>query len=234
MDEDRQPVDGRRGDALNGRAPDAPAGDDPAFEPLPPSLRERLDRCANDWLNECDARRAIPGRGSRVRRSLPWLAALCGVLLAAGAGWPLLAEIDTTAGAADGLEQWRAERARQRILASAGALHWAWHGAAGRGACDIVWQPAEQRGVLRLRGFAPNDPARAQYQLWIFDAARDERYPVDGGVFDVPAGHDEVLVTVRPAVPVTRVAAFAVTVERPGGVVVSDREKVVAFASAGT
>lgn len=155
------------------------------------------------------------------------------VVLVSSAGWPLLADLGTTASATS-FGQWRAERARRSILESSGAVHWAWHGAAGNGACDIVWQPAEQRGVLRLRGFVPNDPARAQYQLWIFDAARDDRYPVDGGVFDVPAGHDEVLVTVRPAVPVGRVAAFAVTVERPGGVVVSDREKVVAFASAGT
>ena len=162
------------------------------------------------------------------------LAALAGVLLAVAAGWSLLAGSEATVAATSGIEQWRAERARQRILASSGAVHWAWHGASGSGTCDIVWQPAEQRGVLRLRGFVPNDPARAQYQLWIFDAARDDRYPVDGGVFDVPAGQDEVLVTVRPAVPVARVAAFAVTVERPGGVVVSDREKVVAFASAGT
>ena len=234
MDEDRQPVGDRRGDPLNGRATGAPAGDEPAVEPLPAALRERLDRCASDWVDECARRRAAPGGRSRVRRTLPLLAALAGVLLAVAAGWSLLAGSEATVAATSGIEQWRAERARQRILASSGAVHWAWHGASGSGTCDIVWQPAEQRGVLRLRGFVPNDPARAQYQLWIFDAARDDRYPVDGGVFDVPAGQDEVLVTVRPAVPVARVAAFAVTVERPGGVVVSDREKVVAFASAGT
>jgi hypothetical protein len=33
--------------------------------------------------------------------------------------------------------------------------------------------------------------------------------------------------------PVSRPVAFAITVERSGGVVVSDREKVVAFARAG-
>lgn len=234
MDEDRQSVGDRGGDALTGRVPAAPAGDDPAIEPLPPALRERLDRCASDWLDECARRHAAPRRSPRARRSLPWLAGLSGALLAVPAAWLLLAGPETTASATGDFGQWRAERARRSMLASSGAVHWAWHGAAGAGACDIVWQPAEQRGVLRLRGFVPNDPARAQYQLWIFDAARDDRYPVDGGVFDVPAGHDEVLVTVRPAVPVGRVAAFAVTVERPGGVVVSEREQVVAFATAGT
>jgi hypothetical protein len=43
-------------------------------------------------------------------------------------------------------------------------------------------------GVMRLRGLLANDPAVAQYQLWIFDAERDDRFPVDGGVFDVPPG----------------------------------------------
>ena len=43
---------------------------------------------------------------------------------------------------------------------------------------------------MRFRGLAANNPTQIQYQLWMFDAERDERYPVDGGVFDVPAGGD--------------------------------------------
>jgi anti-sigma-K factor RskA len=80
----------------------------------------------------------------------------------------------------------------------------------------------------------PNDPERAQYQLWIFDAARDDRYPIDGGVFDVPPGRNELIVPMHPTLPVARAVAFAITVEPPGGVVVSNREKVVAFAKAGS
>jgi len=57
--------------------------------------------------------------------------------------------------------------------------------------------PADPARFLRLKGYVANDPAGAQYQLWIFDAARDDRYPVDGGVFDVPAGRDEVLIPVH-------------------------------------
>ena len=66
------------------------------------------------------------------------------------------------------------------------------------------------------------------------DAARDERYPVDGGVFDVPPGRSEVIVPVHASRHVSRVAAFSVTVEQPGGAVVSARDKVVAFARGGT
>ena len=78
-------------------------------------------------------------------------------------------------------------------------------------------------------GLAANDPARAQYQLWIFDGARDQAHPVDGGVFDVRSG--DVVVPIHAAVKVFSPRLFAVTVERPGGVVVSKRERIVLTAS---
>jgi anti-sigma-K factor RskA len=92
---------------------------------------------------------------------------------------------------------------------------------------DVVWDPATQRGFLHFAGLAPNDPALHQYQIWIFDAGRDQRYPVDGGVFDVPANAGEVVIPIRASLMVRKPAAFAVTVEKPGGVVVSGREHVV-------
>jgi hypothetical protein len=94
---------------------------------------------------------------------------------------------------------------------------------------DVVWDPATQRGFLHFAGLAPNDPAVHQYQIWIFDAGRDKRYPVDGGVFDVPANAGEVVIPIRASLMVRKPAAFAVTVEKPGGVVVSGREHVVAL-----
>ena len=98
---------------------------------------------------------------------------------------------------------------------------------------DVVWDPATQRGYLHFAGLAPNDPAKHQYQLWIFDGARDQRYPVDGGVFDVPANQSEVVIPIRAALMVHKPAAFAVTIEKPGGVVVSGREHVVVLGAAG-
>jgi hypothetical protein len=103
------------------------------------------------------------------------------------------------------------------------------HGVSG----DVVWDPATQRGFVRLAGLAPNDPSIHQYQLWIFDAGRDKRYPVDGGVFDIPANAAEVVLPIRAALPVLSPKAFAVTIEKPGGVVVSGREHVVALGAAG-
>ena len=98
---------------------------------------------------------------------------------------------------------------------------------------DVVWDPATQRGFLHFAGLAPNDPAVHQYQLWIFDGGRDKRYPVDGGVFDIPANEAEVVIPIHAALPVLSAKAFAVTIEKPGGVVVSGREHVVVLGSAG-
>jgi Anti-sigma-K factor rskA len=98
---------------------------------------------------------------------------------------------------------------------------------------DVVWDPVTQRGFLHFAGLAANDPAVHQYQIWIFDAGRDKRYPVDGGVFDVPANTAEVVIPIRAALMVRKPAAFAVTVEKPGGVVVSGREHVVALGAIG-
>jgi hypothetical protein len=98
---------------------------------------------------------------------------------------------------------------------------------------DVVWHSARQEGVMRFVGLTPNVGRRWQYQLWIFDRARDQRYPVDGGVFDVPPGAGEVLVPISAKVRVTEATMFAVTVEAPGGVVVSTRERLALIAQAG-
>ncbi len=95
---------------------------------------------------------------------------------------------------------------------------------------DVVWSDRAQRGVMRLAGLQPNDRRRWQYQLWIFDRTRDQKYPVDGGVFDVPAGQREVLVPIDARVPVGDAVMFAITVEPAGGVVVSTRERIAMLA----
>ena len=98
---------------------------------------------------------------------------------------------------------------------------------------DVVWDPTTQTGFIRFVGLSPNDPQVHQYQIWIFDAERDKRFPVDGGVFDVPASAGEVVIPIRAALLVHKPAAFAVTVEKPGGVVVSARGHVVALGATG-
>lgn len=91
---------------------------------------------------------------------------------------------------------------------------------------DVVWSDARNEGYMRIAGLAPNDAAVEQYQLWVFDADRDDRYPVDGGVFDIPASAPEVIIPITTKVRVAEATLFAVTVEQPGGVVVSSRERL--------
>jgi len=94
---------------------------------------------------------------------------------------------------------------------------------------DVVWSPRRQHGFLRLRGLPANKPAETRYQLWIFDGARDERFPVDGGLFDAAPGA-ETIVAITPRIPITRATQFVITAEVPTGVVVSDRQRVIASA----
>lgn len=94
---------------------------------------------------------------------------------------------------------------------------------------DIVWSNAEQKGFLRFQGLPANDPNKETYQLWIFDENQSDKYPIDGGVFDV-SQTGEVVVPIDPKIAVKKPKMFAVTVEKPGGVVVSDRQRLVVIA----
>jgi anti-sigma-K factor RskA len=91
---------------------------------------------------------------------------------------------------------------------------------------DLVWSNAEQKGYMRFQGLPANDPNKETYQLWIFDENQSDKYPIDGGVFDV-TDTGEVVVPVDPKIAVKKPTMFAVTVEKPGGVVVSDRQRLV-------
>lgn len=86
---------------------------------------------------------------------------------------------------------------------------------------DVVWNNRRQTGFMRLAGMPVNDVSVYQYQLWIVDPTRDSK-PVDGGVFDIPAGVDEIIVPIDAKLAIASPNAFAITAEQPGGVVVSD------------
>jgi len=92
---------------------------------------------------------------------------------------------------------------------------------------DVVWSNQAQEGYMRFQGLPANDPQKNQYQLWIFDEKR-EKHPVDGGVFDAVDG--ELIVPIEEKLRVYSPTLFAVTLEQPGGVVVSDKEHIIAIA----
>jgi anti-sigma-K factor RskA len=99
----------------------------------------------------------------------------------------------------------------------------------GAASGTVVWSDARQQGFMTLSNLPANDPARKQYQLWIVDPTRDE-IPVDGGVFDIPAGPGPVVIPIEAKLAVNKPAAFVITLEQPGGVVRSKQETVVALA----
>lgn len=82
----------------------------------------------------------------------------------------------------------------------------------------VVWSSKLQKGYMKLASVPVNSPAVTQYQLWIVDPGRSKE-PVDGGVFDIAGG--DVVVPIDAKLAIGTPAAFAITREKPGGVVVS-------------
>jgi len=90
---------------------------------------------------------------------------------------------------------------------------------------EVVWRDSSQRGFMVFNGLKPNNPIQSQYQLWIFDANTGDEHPIDGGVFDI-ADDVQTIVSIDARIPVTEAVMFAITEEKPGGVVVSDRKRL--------
>jgi len=78
-----------------------------------------------------------------------------------------------------------------------------------------VWDPARQEGVLTVEKL-PALATTQDYQLWVVDPQYPN--PVDGGVFSVDPVSGAARVSFRGRQPVGVVNAFAVTLERKGGV----------------
>jgi hypothetical protein len=91
-----------------------------------------------------------------------------------------------------------------------------------------VWSNTKQDGWVKLTGLPTNDPTQRQYQLWIID--KSQKYPIDGGTFDVPANlsSGEVAIQLKPSIRISEPVAVAVTLEKAGGVVVPDQKRRIA------
>ena len=179
-----------------------------------------------------DIAQAREKKRSRAAVIAPWLAAAACLLLAVGTWWWTRTQTPTQVAEP---KQLSPSEQRAKLIAEAAdvtTIKWTAtpdpnaKGASG----DVVWSAREQKGYMRFVGLTPNDRATFQYQLWIFDKNRDDKFPVDGGVFDV-SSTGEVIVPITAKLKVDDVALFAVTIERPGGVVVSKRERIVVTAA---
>lgn len=230
--------------------------------PLPANLRTRIDDLAQTIRNENSdqpGRRQgdSPSTANRARRSSPvaWLAAAACLLLALF-GWlrplkparpPVIVTMPATppvavppvriAPPAMTIPPPTPSEERAALLAQPGTVRLTLAStkdpAAQGVSADVIWDPATQQGFLHIAGLKPNDAAQQQYQAWIFDAARDKRYPLTAGLFNVPADATEVVVPLHTELPVQQAKAFAVTLEQPGGVVVPALRHVIALGTVG-
>jgi Anti-sigma-K factor rskA len=94
---------------------------------------------------------------------------------------------------------------------------------------DIVWSDEKQAGYIRVKGLPKNDVNKDTYQLWIFEDNQGSKTPIDGGTFDINAD-GEVIIPIDAKLKVKNPQMFAVTIEKAGGVVVSERGKIAALA----
>lgn len=195
---------------------------------LSPELRGRILNAGRSMLK--DGGSSSPVRGDmRPREGIAWFLTAASVALAVFA-WnrpeALVAPVPS----------WRA---RQELLQQPDSTKLAWSstddpdakGVSG----DVVWNSQQQRGYMRFKNLAANDPRLQQYQLWIFDKGREGDFPVDGGVFDINSASKDpstgdLVVPIAPKLAIRNPAMFAVTMELPGGVVVTKKERLLLLA----
>ncbi len=86
--------------------------------------------------------------------------------------------------------------------------------AAPRATAFVIWDAQNQRGVLTAVDVPPN-AADHDYQLWVVDPKY--QIPVDAGVFTVEKP-GTTKISFKPKLRITSADAFAVSLERKGGV----------------
>ncbi|MEL6870290.1 MAG: anti-sigma factor [Pseudomonadota bacterium] len=222
----------------------------PVREPLPESVRERVLKDAGKYVQgpvarpvtDIASRRPVtviepaPQSNSRWFGGLGWAAAAA-LLVALLTNQPAQVPVspsDTSAQVADAQAPALTPAAqREALLRRPGSMTVRWgesdidgfDGVTG----DVVWNNNEQTGFMRFVNMPANAPGVLQYQLWIVDPERDAN-PVDGGVFNITASNGEVLIPIDAKLDILSPAAFAITREQPGGVVVSEGPLVLVAA----
>ena len=216
-------------------------------EPMPEALRARLFQQADEFSRKPITSPTQIGQrpaATSTNSTVAWFAAAASVVVAIIGWWPRLAvdrqpeQVSHVPAPIPKPPAPTLAEQRNALAAQPSVITREWTATQDAAAAgvkgDIVWDPRTQRGYMRFQGLAANDSKLHQYQLWIFDATRGDKFPVDGGVFDIPndgeANRNEVIVPIHARLPVGEAAMFAVTLEKAGGVVVSEREHILVLA----
>ena len=164
--------------------------------PLPPELRARVLSQVGDAKKVV----AFPRRSTWI----PWTLAACLALACAY----LVAESSGLRKRITRLEE-RDILARLQIASLTSKL-----ASAPSANAVVVWDERKQRGILKITQLPPNADDH-DYQLWLVDPRYQN--PVDGGVFHV-ANDGTQSIGFHPNTPVREAKAFAISLERKGGV----------------
>lgn len=194
----------------------------PQVDP-PAALRARVLRAAVDATAPMPARApAIAPAPSRAFAIAPWLVAAAAAIVAAAAGWQLVAG--------------RAERARvvieaeaelqrsQAVLTAADLVRFDLRGDGATARARAFWSRSEGL-VFSAEGLAPL-PSGRTYQLWIISRGT----PISAGVFAATPSGTARIVGATPAT-VTAVDAVAVTIEPEGGLAAPSTAPILAGAA---
>ncbi|GJM24550.1 MAG: hypothetical protein DHS20C16_09650 [Phycisphaerae bacterium] len=196
---------------------------------LPTALRDRVMAGAVDFFSAEQSESANFGSANaqygRAPNRFAWYLAAASIVLAIAGWWQALnptTEIEPRTAHYDRFLKEASDVVRGRWSGKVAG----YENVSG----EFAWSDEDQIGFMRFKDLPPNDPSVNQYQLWIVDPTRDE-HPIDGGVFDVDSAQDAI-VPIDAKLPVDRPSVFAITLEKPGGVVVSDGPLLVVGAVA--
>lgn len=222
------------------------------IEPMPATLRSSLESRADEWFSSAAAEGiafSAPDDHEEMQQvftleppKMSWTSWL-GWVFAAAACVVLAVNIyqtrqqDLTAGVPPTRETPATPdpaRAHDELASQPGVIVAEWSAGSkdpelASVAGDVVWSDEKQTGYMKFRNLPANDKSKTTYQLWIFEENQGDKTPIDGGVFDVDA-NGEVVIPIEAKLKTRKPFLFAVTVEKPGGVVVSKREKIAALA----
>ncbi len=204
--------------------------DSESYEPMPAAIRETITADGHVYVKQQSQMEAVaptkqltaaPVKPSvQLREAVAWLACLAASFMAI-----IVWQSSTTPSR---VETNPAVARREMITSEADLIQTSW--ADGKTPLnpqvmgDVVWSNASQTGYMRFVNLPINDPTIEQYQLWIIDPSRDDE-PIDGGVFDITSTNESI-VAIQAKLKVNQPTAFAVTIEKPGGVVVSSQERL--------